>query len=103
MPVIDPFFDFENDPFYHNIRLPYGWEGKKPSKKKVSQLQSPDLCSHSRKETAEPSKDVQQLSLSLIHDMINDGYSEHYIRQMFTDVRVKYEKYKNRKLKLKIR
>lgn len=87
-----------------HVFIPYGWKEKKPSKKKVSKLQTlPDLLIHHSRKASEPSKDVQQLSLSIIEDMINDGYSEHFIKQMFADVRTKYEKYKNRQLKLKIR
>jgi hypothetical protein len=82
--------------------IPYGWKEKKLSKKKVRELHKPDLLNINFK-VAEPSKDVQQLSLSLIQDMINDGYSEHYIKQIFNDVKIKYEKYKSRILKSKIR
>lgn len=102
MPIIDPFYDFEDDP-YNSIRLPYGFTEIKPKKNKVTLLQNSDLLNHTCKKVAEPSKDVQQLSLDLIQDMVNDGYSEHYIKQMFADVRAKYEKFKNRNLKLKIR
>lgn len=46
---------------------------------------------YKRKIVAEPSKGVLQLSSDLIQVIVNDGYSEHYIKQVFEDVRAKYE------------